>query len=151
MGEQVWGKLGEVGAAFGKSNLMISMGYIPMQSEPPTVDHVAQEDGTWAIPLEKLEDKFAIEIATTDQLRCHAEGHEFDGDDERADRAWAQYAVARAEIKEKYGKGSKVLVTETGTCYHNKIDCSVLSGHETKEINLSDGLKNYSPCSMCCS
>ena len=150
MNNQIWGKVGEVGSAFGRSSLMESMGYILMQSTPPTQNHVAQADGTWLIPQDKYDELFAAEIATTDEIKNHAEGHEFDGDEERAARAWRNYAIARAEIKEKYGKGSKVLVTETGTCYHKKADCSALSGHETNEINLSDGLKNYSPCSMCC-
>ena len=150
MGEQVWGKLGEVGAAFGKSNLMISMGYIPMQSEPLSQDHIAQEDGTWVIPPEKLEELYQAELAVLDPLQSHANRHEHNGETDKAARAWLEFDIAQAEVMEKYGKGSTVLITENGECYHMSKDCSAL-GNSTNvvEAKLSDGLKNYIECGIC--
>ena len=111
---------------------------------------MAQEDGTWSIPEEKLEELYQSELALLDPLQAHSSRHDHNGETEKAARAWLEFDIVQAEVMEKYGKGSKVLVTETGTCYHKKADCSALSGHETNEINLSDGLKNYNPCAMCC-
>ena len=151
MNKQVWGKVGESGSAFGQSNLMESMGYIPMQDEPPSIDHVAQEDGTWLIPPEALEANYQRDLATLDPLLAHVMRHDFNGEIEAKARAELKYTIAQAEVLEKYNKGSTVLITETGSCYHLNAECTALANSvEIKEINKSDGLKNYSPCSVCC-
>ncbi len=149
MDRQVWGKVGETGSAFGKSNLMESMGYIPMQEEAPSIDHVAQEDGTWLIPPEALEANYQRDLATLDPLLAHVMRHDFNGEIEAKARAELKYSIAQAEVLEKYNKGSTVYVTETGTHYHKDINCSSLSTSDLLLINLSKGLKEYSPCSKC--
>lgn len=149
MSNQIWGKVGESGSAFGRASIMKAMGYIPMQAESPSIDHVAQEGGTWLIPLETLEANYQRDLATLDPLLAHVLRHEFNGEVEAKARAELQYAIAQEEVMEKYNKGSIVFVTETGTHYHKDQNCSTLSTSEALEINLSKGLREYSPCSKC--
>ena len=113
-----------------------------------------EENQDWEIDQAQVEankeKEYIDAVIALNPMVHHINMHIEDEEIERAERARSRYRIAKEELREKYGKGSKVLVTETGTCYHKKIDCSALSGHETKEINLSDGLKKYTPCSMCC-
>ena len=150
MENQLYGKLGESGKLYDKP-YRTPQGYIRMTEDQPTPDHVAQAEGTWAIPEEKIEELYQAEMNSIDPMLNHYRGHIVADETERAARAKIKYLIARAEVKEKYGKGSTVLVTETGSCYHKSSDCSALANSTgVKEINKSDGLKNYSPCSVCC-
>ncbi len=150
MDKQVWGKVGESGSAFGKGSMMKAMGYIPMQDEPPSVNHVAKEDGTWEVSVEKLGELYAADLATLDPLLSHVYRHDFNGEYEEKARAELEFQIAQSEIMEKYGKGSTVFISENGTCYHADEKCSHIGADNNNlEINLSDGLKNYTACSVC--
>ncbi len=151
MDRQVWGKVGESGSAFGKSSRMTSMGYIPMQDESPSPDHVAQEEGTWLIPPEKLEELYQRDLTKyVDPETKHYWKHIALNEDEKAIEALKVLEIIEAEIREKYNKGSTVLVTETGTCYHVDANCTALANSvSVKEINKSEGLKNHTACSQC--
>ena len=99
----------------------------------------------------KAQEAYAGEIATLDPLLAHILRHERNGEFERAARAESEFEIRQAEIMEKYGRGETVYITETGECYHTTEDCSALANAVgVREINKSDGLKNYSPCSICC-
>ena len=84
-------------------------------------------------------------------MLSHVQRHERNGELEAAGRAELAFQIAQAEILEKYDKGQTVYITENGSCYHTSEDCTALANAvEIIEIKLSDGLKNYSPCSVCC-
>ena len=107
----VYGKLGESGMIFDKP-YRTPQGYIKMIEERPTTDHVAQEDGTWVISQEAIDAQYEADLATLDPLLSHIYRHDFNGETEAKARAERQYAIAQAEVLEKYGKGSTVLITE---------------------------------------
>ena len=131
-------------------NPRYTTGLIEMQSTPPTQNHVAQEDGTWSIPEENLEELYQAELALLDPLQAHAGRHDHNGETEKAARAWLEFDIAQAEVMEKYGKGSTVFITENGECYHTDKDCSALANSTNFiEVKLSDGLKNYLACGIC--
>lgn len=90
------------------------------------------------------------DLQTLDPMLSHIARHERNNETAAAARAEAAFAIAQAEILEKYGKGTTVYVTKTGSCYHTAPDCPAITNSTTAEINLSDGLKHYSPCSLCC-
>ncbi len=125
---------------------------ISMSSErPDEVGCVALEDGTWGVTEEVTKSLYEAELATLDPLLSHVLRHELNGDAERAGRAEHELLLAQAKILEKYGKGSTVYVTASGSCYHASADCSALSNStDILEIKESDGLENYTPCSICC-
>ena len=127
-------------------------GLILMSSvRPDGVGYVAQEDGTWSVTDDVTQALYEADLATLDKLQLHILRHERNGDMERAARAEIEFEIAQAKILEKYGKGKTVLITEGGECYHTYPDCVGLANAvEIKEINQSDGLENYSPCSICC-
>ncbi len=134
------------------TKIIKELGLIKMSSaRPDGVGYVAQEDGTWAISDEVIQALYETDLATLDPLQLHIMRHERNGDTERAARAELEFEIAQAKIFEKYGKGETVLVTEGGECYHTYPDCTGLANAiNVMEINKSDGLENYSPCSICC-
>ena len=143
----VYGKPGESGSIF---NLRHTTGYIEMQGESPSINHVAQADGTWAIPPKKLEGLYQSDLSLLDPLQAHANRHDHNGETEKASRAWLEFDIAQAEVMEKYGKGSTVFITENGECYHTDKDCTALTNSTNFiEVKLSDGLKNYLACGIC--
>ncbi len=152
MADQIYGIAGESCEYFGMiSNSQNKKLYIKMQCGRPTENHVAQEDGTWALSESKLEEAYEVDIAALDPLMSHILRHDLNGESKAKARAELKFKIAQAEIMEKYGKGSTVLITENGVCYHKDRECTGLANSiNIVEINLSDGLKNYSPCSMCC-
>ncbi len=125
---------------------------ILMSGERPNgVGCVALDDGSWGVTDAVIQALYEAELVTLDPLQLHIMRHERNGDTERAARAELEFEIAQAKIFEKYGKGETVLVTEGGECYHTDPDCTGLSNAvEVKEVNQSDGLENYSPCSICC-
>ena len=147
----IYGKAGVSGNQIMPGYMARSQGLIEMESECPSANHVAAEDGTWVITPEKFEEQYAAELATLDPLLAHILRHERNGEFERAARAESEFEIRQAEIMEKYGRGETVYITETGECYHTTEDCSALANAVgVREIKMSDGLKNYSPCSICC-
>ena len=130
--------------------IIAELGLVLMDSEPPSAEHVAQSNGTWALTEEKREEMYQAELATLDPLQLHILRHERNGELERAARAELEFNIAQAEILEKYGRGDTVYVTESGSCYHTSQDCLALANATSvKEIKMSEGLKKYSPCSIC--
>ena len=100
---------------------------------------------------EAIQAAYKADLATLDPMLAHILRHERNGDFERAARAESEFEIKQAEIMEEYGRGEMVYITETGECYHTTEDCSALANAVgVREINKSDGLKNYSPCSICC-
>ncbi len=134
------------------SKIIKEQGLIKMSSaRPDGVGIVALEDGTWGVTEEATQALYEVELVTLDPLQLHILRHERNGDTERAARAELEFEIAQAKIFEKYGKGETVLVTEGGECYHTDPDCTGLANAvNVLEINKSDGLENYSPCSICC-
>ena len=148
----VYGRVGESGKFVDPPlEIIAELGLVLMDSEPPSAEHVAQSNGTWALTEEKLEEMYQAELATLDPLQLHILRHERNGEPERAARAELEFNIAQAEILEKYGRGETVYVTENGECYHRDENCLALANAtEVIEIKKSDGLKNYSACSICC-
>ena len=96
------------------------------------------------------EQEYINDLIALNPMIQHINMHVEDEEEERVERARYLYHIAKAELLEKYGKGSTVFITENGECYHKDKECTGLANStNVVEINLSDGLKNYSPCSMC--
>ncbi len=148
----IYGKVGTNEQHIDPAILVVErLGLRLMKGKRPTKNHVAQEDGTWAVTEEVNQALYEADLATLDQLQLHILRHERNGDTERAARAELEFEITQAKILEKYGKGKTVLITEGGECYHADPDCVGLANAvEVKEVNQSDGLENYSPCSICC-
>ena len=114
-----------------------------------------EENQDWVVDEEQKEEitqnEYETDLATLDPLMSHILRHEINSESEAKARAELKFDIAQAEIMEKYGKGSTVLITENGDCYHKDRECTGLANStNVVEINLSDGLKNYSACSICC-
>ncbi len=152
MPKGIYGKVGESGVIHDPSRAVIQeQNLIAMKGLPEDCNAVAQEDGSWVVTEEVTQALYEAELAGLDPLLSHVLRHELNGDAERAGRAEHELLLAQAKILEKYGKGSTVYVTASGSCYHASADCSALSNStDILEIKESDGLENYTPCSICC-
>ncbi len=153
MPKGIYGKIGSTTEYANPSkNAIAKLNLIKMETmRPDGVGYVALEDGTWGVTEEATQALYEAELVTLDPLQLHIMRHERNGDTERAARAELEFEIAQAKIFEKYGKGETVLVTEGGECYHTDPDCTGLANAvNVLEINKSDGLENYSPCSICC-
>ena len=147
----VYGRVGESGEYVNPfPDIVEELDLVLMDSESPSINHVAQADGTWVLTVEREEEFYRAELATLDPLHLHILRHERNGELERAARAELEFNIVQAEIMEKYARGETVYVTATGSCYHLDENCSALvNAVDVCEVNLSDGLKNYSSCSIC--
>ncbi len=153
MPKGVYGKAGESGVYIDPSRKTINnFGLVEMEGGPEDSNAVAQEDGTWAVTDEVTLALYQADLRKyVDPENLHISKHERLGETEEAAEALQMFKIAKAKVDEKYGRGSKIYVTGSGSCYHLSKDCSALTNAaEIIEINLSEGLENYSPCSICC-
>ncbi len=153
MPKGIYGKVGESGVINDPPHSEIErLHLIQMEGLPDDSNASAQKDGTWAVTGEKKEELYKADLKKfVDPENLHISKHERLGETEEAAEALQMFKIAKAKVDEKYGKGSKVYVTGSGSCYHLSKDCSTLTNAtEIIEINLSEGLENYSPCSICC-
>ncbi len=152
MPKGIYGKLGKSGAINDPSYKRVNNeNLIKMEGLSEDINAVAQEDGTWAVTDDVTQALYEAEMTVIDEELNHYYGHVAAGETEAAERALLKYLISRAKVKEKYNKGTIVYVTESGSCYHSTAECSALSTATTiTKINKSEGLENYSPCSICC-
>ncbi len=131
---------------------IVNYNLILMSGERPDgLGYAALEDGNWGVIEDAVQVLYEAELATLDPLLSHVLRHELNGETERAARAEHELLLAQARLLEKFGRGNTVYVTASGSCYHVSEDCSALgSSSNILEINESDGLENYTPCSICC-
>ncbi len=135
------------------SKIIKELGLIKMETmRPDSVGYVAQADGTWSISDEVTQALYEADLAKyVDPENLHVSKHELLGETEEAAEALLMFKIAKAKVDEKYNRGATVYVTDSGECYHNTADCSALSTSTTiTKINLSEGLEDFSPCSICC-
>ena len=136
-----------------KAGTITSLGLIKMSEDrPDDSGAVAQEDGTWAVTDEATQALYEADLRKyVDPENLHISKHERLGEIEEAAEALQMFKIAKAKVDEKYCRGTKVYVTVSGSCYHLSKDCSALTNAtEIIERNLSEGLENFSPCSICC-